>query len=161
MVRIGLTPFGVERKPVGFAETLRIETFQSGLALGIGGGYRAGIFAGGQLDAHFFGDCAAQAAFLQNRAINLGRPDSVNAQRQTGPFAEDLGNLLELLLFRWRQRVLTGFEGELLQLLATTAEQRTQCAERRGNDLGENVADGLPDNPSIAELRVVQAAGDR
>ena len=97
---------------------------------------------------------------LQGHAVG-GVPGTADAQGQCRPLVQRTGQLYQLLALGRGQAPRTGFEGDAIELFVAAAEQGAERAEGRGDDLGQHIGDDLPDNAAEAELRIVEAAGDR
>ena len=84
-----------------------------------------------------------------------------NRHAQFRALGEQRGQAHQFFALRRQQAAGGRFEQDGAGLVAVAAEQAPQHAERRRDDAAQDIADGLPDDGTDAELRIVQAAGDR
>ncbi|MCU0558536.1 MAG: hypothetical protein MUF67_14685, partial [Desulfobacterales bacterium] len=88
---------------------------------------------------------------MQRLPVLLGAEAPLDHELELGTLGHGLGQLLQLLGLGRRHLAFAGFKGHGVEILGLPAQQRTQRAEGRGDDLGDQVDERLPDQVPHAE----------
>ncbi|OIQ76312.1 hypothetical protein GALL_420090 [mine drainage metagenome] len=104
----------------------------------------------------------AHRGVLQRGSVESRIAGRRHLQVQPRALGQRLGDLRQSFpLGRSERSAASGETHVLRRLFCAAAEERAQSAEGRGDDLGQHIDDGLPDDVAVAELRVVQIAAHR